>query len=174
MNTGRLHIWSLLLLAGLIAAIGGTVAYFFTEGGLPSEEEARTFVVPVQSGEIDHRERQFGRPRPEVKALPPSEEPWREVWPEDEISKRPSPAPPLQASAARANPPSAIPDSFESPPSRPLPTAAPPASISTVASRRRIRTKLDAALAELEAVGSELDDIERESTSRRAPTKPAS
>lgn len=172
-NTGRLHIWSLLLLAGLVAAIGGTVAFFFTEEGPTLNEEILVSSASTPRGGNAQRDQELGRPRPEVRVLAPPEEPWREAWPEDEISERPSRAPSSGAPVISDSPKSTIPDSSASSPGHALPTPAPPASISSVVSRTKIRTKLDAALAELEAVGSELDEIERETSSHRKPTKPA-
>lgn len=87
-DIGRVPVWSLLMLTGFMAAIGGTIAFLFAEEDRSPEEEVKSY-TSAQGGEMVHAaNKEVGRPRPEVRRRQPSEEPWRETWPDED---RPGP-----------------------------------------------------------------------------------
>lgn len=143
----RIPLWTLFMLAGLVAAIGGTVAFFFAEESPSSEEKDTDRSAAPYPSEPLQQSVELGRPRPEVRPRPPVDEPWREAWPDDEPPVRTRPVAPAPAAASAPSVP-----------------ALPPS----------VRSRLDSALRELRDVSVELDSIERETSSRRQPKKLAS
>lgn len=191
-NLGRVPLWGLLMMAGLVAAIGGTVAFLFADGGSPSDEEVENISTVPRGGEADRGLVELGRPRPEVGSRGILEEPWRENWPDDDLSGRAPPAPSTRT-PVRTRPdlvltePEAVLPSGASPapppraPVSPLPdsnlTELEADLLSRVSAASPLHapggTRPESARAELESIGAELDAIEREITSHRNRTKPA-
>lgn len=192
-NLGRFPLWSLLLLTGVVAAIGGATAFLFAEEGRPSDEEAETPLAAPQGREMEPGTRELGRPRPEVGSQQSVDEPWRETWPDDDLSgsarsARPALTPGRTRPDLAPTEPEVVLPSRASPPAPPARAPFNPASDEALAEIEAIllslesptpsappavRARPESARSKLEDIGPELDAIEREIAPRRQRTKPA-
>ena len=165
-NVGRIPLWSLLFLLGVLAAVGGVIAFLFAEEGQPFPGEVETIVTtPSRPVGGDRAEVDRGRPRPEVRAEPAIRDPWRETWPEDGL---PSP----QATTARVQPVAPSNQGKPKTTDRSRPPSPGPSANATPARRRPTPVELDQITTdidsmEFESISAELDRIEREISSRR-------
>lgn len=85
---GRVELWPLLLLAGLVAAAGGVVAYLFTGEASPSLETVSGPPSPVPAARPT---RAAGRARPRAESRAGAVEVWRETGPGLTATTRPYP-----------------------------------------------------------------------------------
>lgn len=100
LSVGRVSLWGVLLLAGLVSAVGGVLAHFFGEE-TPSSEGGDEEPIP----------REGGRPIPRATPPPtvpqavstPVDEPWRETWHKDEPTLVGEPEPVLWPPEAQSS-----------------------------------------------------------------------
>lgn len=180
------------MLAGVVAAVGGTVAFLFSADGLPSDVEFLDLSTATRGGEADDEIGALGRPQTQFGSRQSLDEPWRETWPDDDLSNVVPSAPPAltQAEArpelAPTQPEVVLPRGAA--PATPVRAPLSPASDSALAEIEAILLSLESpappaatavkarprpARSKLEDIGAELDAIEREIAPQRKRAKPA-